>query len=103
MDYNTFKIEVEKLLEERKGFHVNDLRINEYWERISDFMATDEDNTIRFLNECEKDTANWMSEVFEDISERLKSENIIIAFDKLDKKFPDLNLTSFVDGARSFL
>ena len=104
MDYNVFKSKVEQLIEKRKGFHPNDdIRTYKYWEEISDFMATDEINTIKFLNECDKETAKWMSEIFEDLSEKFRSENVIIAFDMLDKKFPDLNLTSFVDGARSYL
>jgi len=104
MDYNSFKSRVERLIEERKGFHPNDeLRTYKYWEEISDFMATDEISTIKFLGECDKETADWMSEVFEDLSERFKSEKVITAFEKLDKKYPDLNLASFIEGARSFL
>lgn len=104
MNYNLFKIKVEQLIEDRKNFHPNDdFRTYEYWEKISDFMAIDEKSTIKFLNECDKETAFWMSEVFEDLSKRFRSENVIIAFENIDKKFPDLNLTSFVDEARNLL
>ncbi len=104
MEYYIFKTKVEQLIEERKKLHSNDnLRTYKYWERLSDFMGSDEIKTIKFLNECDADTAGWISEIFDDLSKRFRSENIITALDNLDKKFPDLNLTSFVDDARSFL
>ncbi|MEW7278195.1 hypothetical protein ABW636_06335 [Aquimarina sp. 2201CG1-2-11] len=104
MDYNSFKSRVGQLIEERKSFHPNDdLRTYKYWEEISDFMAADEISTIKFLEECDKETASWMSEVFEDLSERLKSNKFIDCLERLAKRFPDQNLESFIQDARSFL
>jgi len=104
MDYNSFKSRVEQLIEERKGFHPNDdLRTYKYWEEVSDFMAADEASTIKFLNECDKETANWMSEVFEDLSEKLKSSKFIECLERLAKRYPNGNLESFIEDARSFL
>lgn len=104
MDYNSFKTRVEQLIEERIGFHPNDdLRTYKYWEEISDFMATDETNTIKFLDESDKETANWMSEIFEDLSAKLKSSKFIECLERLSERYPEENLESFIEDARSFL
>ena len=104
MDYIYFKDKVVQLIEQRKKLHPNDeFHIYKYWEEISSFMSINEGYTTQFLNECDKETVDWLSEIFEDLSEKLKSKNIILVLENLDNKFPDLNLSNFVKSARHYL
>ncbi len=103
MDYNTFKTEVERLYNERKQLHINDPSVYDHWKKIADFMASDEKGTLKLLDECDSETALWFSEIFDDLSERLKSMNFIKALEKLDEKFPNLKLTKFVNDAKNYL
>jgi hypothetical protein len=103
MDYKRFKNEVERLYNERRQLHNNDSRVYEQWEKIADFMASNEEQTIKLLDECDSEAALWYSEVFDDISERIKSENFIKALEKLDIKFPDLKLTKLINDAKNYL
>lgn len=66
-------------------------------------MANNEEHMIKLFNECNSEAALWYSEVFDDISERLKSKNFIKALEKLDTKFPDLRLTKLINDAKNYL
>lgn len=103
MEYIIFKREVFLFLQERKKIHDNDPAIYSFWNKFADFMSNNEENTILFFKECDEDTADWMSEIFEDISERLRSNRFIKSIELLDKKYPKLNLTSFVESAKNYL
>lgn len=103
MEYSAFKKQAVLFLDERKKLHDNDPAIYFFWNKFADFMSANEEGTILFIEECDEDTADWMSEIFEDISKRLKSQKFIAALELLNEKYPNLNLTSFVDGAKSYL
>lgn len=104
MEYIDFKSQLLTLIEERKAIDINDeLNTYKFWEKASDFTVKNIQNTISFLKECDEETANWLSEIFEDIAEKSKSKEIVAMFEELDIKYPELKLTSFVEGAKSFL
>ena len=103
MDYDKFKIEVERLYCERKELNNNDPKVYELWEKISDFMASNEALTIKLLDECDSEAALWYSEVFDDISEKIKSAKFIKVLENLDTKFPDLKLTKLINDAKNYL
>ncbi len=52
---------------------------------------------------CSKEDVYLISEVFEDVSEKLQSKRFIECLRKLDEKFPDLNLTYHIDVAESYI
>lgn len=66
-------------------------------------MATSEEFTIKFLNEADVETVDWISEVFEDISERLKSAKYIDCLEGLSKKYPHKLLRPAINAAKNLL
>ena len=96
MEYIKFKTEINNLITERQTFHPNDeYRIYSYWGKISNMLITDETKTIKLLNESDKETIEWLSEIFEEISDKLNTEKILNTLNKLNSKFPDLKLNNF--------
>ena len=65
-------------------------------------------DTIDFLdNDCTADQFSWMSEVFDEISEKLQSWNFIDALRRTAAKYPEetekYNINSFIDSAEGML
>ena len=99
-------LQTEKLfayIEQRKKLHINDPAVETYWEKLADILGQNEDDTIDFLDSCDEETVGWISEVFEDVSERLNSSRYIKCLERLDVKFPNLKLESFIDNAKLYL
>lgn len=84
--------EVEKIIKERIEMHPDDPRIMEKWNELTQIFVQNEEDTILYLNNCEMENINWISEIFEDISEQLQSDRFIECIDKLSIKFPELDL-----------
>ena len=95
---------VEKILEDRRRLHPNDdYGIEIVWNKLTSVLSENESETINFLMNCSKDDVYLISEVFEDVSEELQSKNFIKCLRQLDKKYPELNLTSHIDLAENFI
>jgi hypothetical protein len=84
--------EVEKIIIERIEMHPDDPRIMEKWNELTQIFVRDEEDTIVYLNNCNMENINWISEIFEDISEQLQSDRFIECIDQLSIKFPELDL-----------
>ena len=52
---------------------------------------------------CCKENIDWISEVFEDISEQLQSSRFIECIEQLANKYPDLNLEQDILYAKEAL
>ncbi|KZU60843.1 hypothetical protein [Lactiplantibacillus plantarum] len=52
---------------------------------------------------CSEDDVLLISSVFDYVSENLQSKKFISCLRKLDKKYPDLKLTSFIDDAEDYI
>ncbi|HHQ0579965.1 TPA: hypothetical protein ACSKJ8_002856, partial [Listeria monocytogenes] len=62
-----------------------------------------EDETINYLKNCSKEDVLLISSVFDDVSEKIQSRKFISCLRELDKKFPDLKLTFFIDDAEGYI
>ena len=51
-------------------------------------LSENEENTISYLENCNKADLYWVSEVFEDLAESLQSKELIDCLRKLDEKYP---------------
>ena len=91
---------VEKIIEERKKMHPDDPRIVEKWRELTKYFVQDQETTIEYLNNCNKENLKWIGEIFDDISELLQSYQFIECIERLSIKYPDLNLESDVFYAR---
>lgn len=92
------------VLQTRSRLHIEDsMGIQKCWDEIVEILATDELSTINYLNECTEQDIYFISEVFEDISERLQSKKFIKCLRALDKKYPQLKMTKDIDLAQQYI
>ena len=72
--------------------HPDDPRVVKKWNELTQIFIQNEESTIAYLNSCCKENVDWISEIFEDISEQLQSSRFIECIEQLAIKYPDLNL-----------
>lgn len=95
---------MKKIIDERKKKDIeDDYGIQDCWNKMIDVLSVDVQQTIAYLNDCTEEELYYISEIFEDISERLKCKLFIECLRKLDKKFPDLNMTKDIDLAETYI
>jgi len=94
---------VEKIIEERRKMHPDDPHVVEKWSELTQIFIQDEESTIAYLNSCCKENIDWISEVFEDISEQLHSSGFIECIEQLAMKYPDLDLEQDILYAKEVL
>ena len=87
-------VKIINLREEEDRKHLSE--IPDYWEKSPAINAEIElftknlQETIGFLdNDCTADQLSWMSEVFEEISEKLQSWDFIDALGRCADKYPE--------------
>ncbi|EGQ1195177.1 hypothetical protein I2K11_002470, partial [Listeria monocytogenes] len=56
-----------------------------------------------YLKNCSKEDVLLISSVFDDVSEKIQSRKFISCLRELDKKFPDLILTFFIDDTEGYV
>ncbi|WP_163583496.1 hypothetical protein [Gracilibacillus saliphilus] len=95
---------MEGILNKRKKLNLNDdYGIEKSWNEIIEALSENEEETIKYLNNCSKQDLYYISEVFEDIAEILQSKELINCLRKLDRKFPDLEMRNDIDIAESYI
>jgi len=98
------KSSMDIIIKDRKKKSIeDDYGIQECWSQIIEILSKDVKATILYLESCSEEDIYFISEVFEDISERLQSKEYILCLRKLDKKFPNLNLTKDIDLAEEYI
>lgn len=91
-------------LEERRSINEeDDLGLERSWEKLANILSINEGETIIYLENCSKEDLLLISSVFDDVSEKLQSKQFISCLRELDKKFPELQLTFFIDDAESYI
>ncbi|MFS3915863.1 hypothetical protein ACL9ST_16615 [Bacillus australimaris] len=92
------------VLDKRKKLDLNDdYGIQKSWDEIIEILGENEERTLEYLDRCSKEDLYWISEVFEDISEVLQSKELIKCLRRLDKKYPELEMTQDIDLAESYI
>ncbi|MBJ7894351.1 hypothetical protein [Bacillus atrophaeus] len=92
------------ILNKRKKLNLNDdYGIQKSWEEIIEVLSKNEENTLSYLKNCNKEDLYRISEVFEDLAESLHSKELINCLRKLDEKYPDLEMTNDIDKAESYI
>ncbi|WP_185614352.1 hypothetical protein [Listeria booriae] len=95
---------MEIILEKRKSLNINDdFGIEKCWNEMTELLSQNEMDTINYLEESTEKDLYYISEIFEDVSERFQSEQFINCLRKLDKKFPELDMTQDIDIAESYI
>lgn len=91
---------VKKIISERKKLHPDDPAVEKKWSELTDLFKKNEKETIKYLENCEGEELEWISEIFEDISEQLQSKKFIDTLELLEKKYPELDLKMNVEFAK---
>ncbi|WP_185537545.1 hypothetical protein [Listeria booriae] len=95
---------MEIILEKRKSLNINDdFGIEKCWNEMTELLSQNEMDTINYLEESTEKDLYYISEIFEDVSERFQSEQFINCLRKLDKKFPEFDMTQDIDIAESYI
>ena len=63
------------------------------WKLLTEIFSNNEEETIEYFKNCSEGQLEWICEVFESISEKLKSKKFIDTLELLEKKFPNLDLS----------
>lgn len=93
-----------KIVEERKKKHIeDDYGIQECWEKMINILSVDVQQTVAYLESCTQEEVYYVSEIFEDISEKVQSKTFIECLRKLDEKFPELKMTQDIDMAETYI
>ncbi len=96
--------EIQENLKKRRSINQDDdFGLERSWEELTNILSKNEDETIKYLMNCSKDDVLLISSVFDYVSENLQSKKFISCLRELDKKYPDLKLTSFIDDAEDYI
>lgn len=68
-----------------------------------DILSVDVQQTVVYLENCTQEELYYISETFEDISEKVQSQTFIECLQKLDKKFPELEMKKDIDLAETYI
>ena len=91
-------------LEERRSINAeDDFGLERSWEKLTNILSINEGEIISYLKNCSKEDVLLISSVFDDVSEKLQSKQFISCLRELDKKYPELQLTFFIDDAESYI
>ena len=103
------KDEYAKLIAQRENIeHIVDWEQEPVIQATIQLFTADLQQTIEFLdNDCTADQFSWMSEVFDEISEKLQSWEFIDALRRTAAKYPEetkkYNILSFIETAEGML
>src|SRR5574344_56758 len=91
---------LEMLIQKEKNIDIND---EIEWEKIFDekvrMLCESEEETINFLSTCSKEEFDWISNAFEDMIIKFKSERLLDSIKRNSLRFPDLDVTDEIEYA----
>lgn len=92
--------ELKKIYETLNPYY--DARQEDYWKQLTSLFTENEEETIRFLDNCSEEDAEIASEVFDDVAKVLQSLKFIDCLHRLEQKFPDSTIGYSVRYAESY-
>lgn len=90
-EINTEKLR--ELIKKRDKLHpLDDSGLDKIWKDMLFYCGDNEKNILQFLSTLNLNELETMSEIFEDISQKLKgSKSFKKGLEKITNKFPDIN------------
>jgi len=77
--------------------------IEKCWEEMTILFSSDINMTILFLGVCTADEFSWLSEIIENIAQKTRSKEFIVALRKTADKYPEetqqYNIIDFIESA----
>ena len=92
--------ELKKIYETLNPYY--DARQEDYWKQLTSLFTENEEETIRFLDNCSEEDVEIASEVFDNVAKVLQSLKFIDCLHRLEKKFPDSTIAYSVAYAEFF-
>ena len=82
-----------ELIKERENLHpLDDMGLDKIWNKMLYYCGNNEEKIVTFLASLNLSDLEWMSEIFEDISEKLnKSKTFKKSLEEITSKYPDVN------------
>lgn len=83
-------------------------QLEKYDEEFSSYISNHLSNAISFIkNDCTANEFSWMSEVWDDITEKTKSKEFVDCLKETAKKFPEeckkFNIAGSIESAEGYL
>jgi len=76
----------------------NALILKDYlWDELIRLLSEDENETIELLKTSTKEEIYWISEVMEEVAEKLDSNTYINTLKSISKKYPECNLQDIIE------
>lgn len=97
------KEKVIDLLCERVFMDDNDPAIDKVWSEITKLLSENAQETISFLLDCTEQQLFYISEVIEDVSYNLKSQEYIDTLLFLNNKYPQLHMEEDIRIAKDYM
>lgn len=106
--YQSFRINLEsKEIEDRineliaiqQSYHINDNRVYEVWNQMTDILSVDMLQTISYLNSQSEERLSWVSQVFPDVMERTQSSDFLNYLTNLMNKNPLIEFKPMIEEA----
>lgn len=94
------KNEITRIINIRKTLHLDDPQISVLWDDLKELLGKNTEDTIAYLEDASSDEIDWISEVFEDISQQLQSKQLISCLEKLQNKFPNIDIDMDIKFAK---
>lgn len=95
--YN-LKIRFDKYVAERKSIHLNDSNATyKKWEELIGLLCENESDTINLIQNSTKEEIDWISEVMEEVAEKLNSNAYIDALKSVSEKYPECKLEDIIE------
>lgn len=93
-----------RYLLERKAIHLNDSHSTyKKWNELIEMLSESEIQTINLLRASSKEEVDYISEVMEEIAERLDSIKFLETLKEIDLKYPECKLTPIIEIAEKHM
>ena len=93
-----------RYLLERKAIHLNDsTRIYVKWNELIEMLAEKEFETIKLIKSATKDEIDYISEVMEEVSAKLNSNQYISTLKEISDKYPESDLKYIIERSIKYM
>lgn len=93
-----------RYLIERKAIHLNDSHSTyAKWKELIKMLSECEDETMRILKSSTKDEVDYISEVMEEVGEKLNSRKYIETLKEVSLKYPESKLDPIIEIAQNYM
>ncbi|CAH2213482.1 hypothetical protein [Tepidibacter aestuarii] len=92
-----------KVLEQRKALHIEDPTVEKFWDKLTELLSENVEETISFFDNCTEEQILWFSEVFEDIAYNFQSVKFIECLDRIFEKYPNIPIEESIKTAKQYM